>query len=91
MLNGIKVIDDIIQGYLKWFHKKCTKEENSINSSEEIIRDMQKKFQEVKEKKTLTKLDFSNIAHVEAMLIINRKHLQMYEEKVRELCKEKEV
>lgn len=52
---------------------------------------MQKKFQEVKEKKTLTKLDFSNIAHVEAMLIINRKHLQMYEEKVRELCKEKEV
>ena len=33
--------------------------------------------------------DFSNVTHTKAMLIINQKHLEMHEEKVTELKREK--
>lgn len=91
-LSGLNDIDDIIQGDLKWFHKQWDKErKNPIAPSEEIIRDLQKKFLEVKEKKMPTKQDLSSIAHMEAMMIINQKHLEIHEENIGELCKEKEV
>lgn len=37
------------------------------------------------------KQDFSNMAHTEAMLIINQKHLEIREEKVVELKRVKEI
>ena len=67
------------------------KDDDSVAQSEEIIKEVQKKFQEWQDKKMPVRQDFSNVAHTEAMLIINLKHLEMHEEKVVELKKIKEV
>ena len=92
ILQGLKVIHEIIQGDLKWFGKHCTgKEDDSVAQVEEVIKEVQKKFQELHDKKMLTKKNFLNVAHIEAMLIINLKHLEMHEENMTELKKEKEI
>ena len=67
------------------------KEDDLVAQFDEIIKEVQKKFQELQEEKTPTKQDFSNVAHTEAMLVINLKHLEMHEEKVAELKKVKEI
>ena len=67
------------------------RDDDSVAQSDEIIKEVQKKFQEWQDKKTSAKQNFSNVAHTEAMLIINLKHLEMHEEKVAELKKIKEV
>lgn len=85
-------MDEIIQGDVKWFRKHCAcKESDSVAPMEELINEVQKKFQEIQEKKVPCRHNFSNVAHIEAMLIINLKHLEMHEEKVIELKREKEV
>ena len=56
LINGLDVIDGITQGDLKWFHKQWAKEgKDLVSPIEDIVRDMQKKFLEVKEKKMPTK------------------------------------
>ena len=48
ILQGLKVIHEIIQGDLKWFGKHYTgKEDDSIAQAEEVIKEVQKKFQEL--------------------------------------------
>lgn len=77
---------------MKWFNKNFVeKESNSVAPVEELIIEIQKNFQEVQEKKTPCRHDFSNIFHTKAMLIINLKHLEMYGEEVTELKREKEI
>ena len=67
------------------------REDDSVAKSNEIIKEVQKKFQEWQDKRTPAKQDFSNVAHIEAMLIINLKHLEMHEEKAAELKRMKEI
>ena len=67
------------------------KDDDSIAQSDEIIKEVQRKFQKWQDKKTPAKQDLSNVAHNEAILIINLKHLEMHEEKVVELKKMKEI
>lgn len=82
-LQELKVIHQIIQGDLKWFvNHFIGKEEDFVAQSKEVIKEVQKKYQELQDKKTPTKKEFVNIAHTEAMLIINLKHLEMHEEKI---------
>lgn len=91
-LQELKVIHQIIQNDLKWFVKQfMEKDDDSVAQADEIIKEVQRKFQGWQEKKTLAKKDFSNVAHTEALLIINLKHLEMHEEKVVELKKVKEI
>ena len=41
ILQGFKVINEIIQGDLKWFGKHCTgKEDDSITQAEEVIKEV---------------------------------------------------
>ena len=88
----MKVIHQIIQNDFKWFAKHFMgKDDDSVAQSDEIIKEVQKRFQEWQDKKTPVRQDFSNVAHTEAMLIINSKHLEMHEEKVVELKKIKEI
>ena len=91
-LQELKVIHQIIQNDLKWFAKQfIERDDDSIAQSDEIIKEVKRKFQEWQDNKTPAKKDFSNMAHTEAMLIINLKHLEMPEEKVAELKKMKEI
>ena len=56
ILDGVKLVDKIIQGDLKWFNKHGVgKENDSIAKMEEIIIEVQKKFQEIQEKKISSK------------------------------------
>ena len=91
-LQELQVIKEIIQGDLKWFSKHYVgKEDDFVAQVDEMIKEIQKKFQELQDKKVPSKQDFSNVAHTKAMLIINLKHLEMQEEKIDELKKEKEI
>ena len=52
ILDGLKLVDEIIQGDLKWFNKHCiAKKSDSITLVKELINEVQKKFQEIQEKK----------------------------------------
>ena len=56
ILHGLKLVDEIIQGDLKWFNKHCVGKENDfVAQVEEIINEVQKKFQEIQEKKAPTR------------------------------------
>ena len=55
-LQELKVIHQIIQGELKWFVKQLTsKEDDSIAQSKEVIKEVQRKFRELHDKKAPTK------------------------------------
>ena len=44
-LQVLKVINEIIQGDLKWFGKHCTgKEDDYVAQAKEVIKEVQKKF-----------------------------------------------
>lgn len=48
MLQELQVIKETIQGDLKWFGKHCIgKEDDSIAQVDEMIKEIQKKFQEL--------------------------------------------
>lgn len=48
ILQALKVIHEIIQEDLKWFDKHCTrKEDDSVAQVEEVIKELQRKFQEL--------------------------------------------
>lgn len=90
--SGLKLVNEVILEDLKWFYKQCAGEDKDyVALIEDIIREIQNKFLEIQEKKVPTREDFSNISHVEAILIINKKHLEMHEAKITELKREKEV
>ena len=91
-LSELGVIDDMTLDDLKWFYKQCAEGEgDSVLPIEDIIKQVQKRFLELQEKKSPVKKDFLNITHVEAMLIINQKHLEMHKGKIAKLKREKEV
>ena len=53
ILDGLRLVDEIIQGDLKWFGKHCAgKESDFVAPVEELLNEIQGKFQEIRDKKT---------------------------------------